>query len=143
MSILSNLKTFLTTNATPAGLASGAPVWTDFLGPNPPQYDIVPLPGSRIVEAYVNGGSLRQFPFAFQSVESAADELERIDNSGFFEALAAWFETTTEAGTLPSLGSGQTATAIEATGWAFLYQQGDSQTGIYQIQCRLEYEQEP
>jgi hypothetical protein len=41
------------------------------------------------------------------------------------------------------MDEGKTATAIEATGWAYLYEQGQSDTGVYQIQCRLTYEQEP
>jgi hypothetical protein len=145
MSVIVALKTYFTTYATPAGLESGAPLWVDFLGPNPTQYAIIPLPGTKIVTWYINGGSVREFPFAFQSMRSTADELERLETSGFYEALSDWFETQTEAGTLPTITGSptRTATAIETLGWAFLYEQGDSSTGIYQVNCKLTYEQAP
>ena len=136
--VIGGLKTYLQTYT---GLKANAPVWVDALGPNPTQYAIIPLPGERILESYIDGSSLREFPFAFQSMESTADELERLETSGFFEALADWFETQTTAGTLPTLKTGKTAISIEALGWAFLYEQGQSDKGIYQIQCKLVYEQ--
>jgi hypothetical protein len=145
MSVLSAIKTYMTANATEAGLASGAPLWTDYLGPNPPEYSINPLPGARVIEWYLDNGSKREFPFAFNAMFSTADEAERIENSGFFEALADWFETQTEADDLPTFSGSptKTALAIEALGWAFLYEEGQSNTGVYQIQCRLVYEQLP
>jgi hypothetical protein len=140
MSVLSAVKTYLKTYT---GLVSGAPVWVDFLGIKPTEYAVVPLAGTKIVETYLDDGSLREFPFAFQSMESTADELERLENSGFYEAFADWLESQTKAGTLPTLGAKQTAEKIEALGWAYLYQQGESDTGIYQIQCKLTYSQAP
>lgn len=138
MSIISALQTYLRTFT---GLETDAPVWVDFLGSNPTEYSVSPLPGARIVETYINGSSLRQYPFAFNSTQSTADDLERLQNTGFFEAFAQWLEDQTEAGTLPTLGAGQTAVEISATGWGYLFQEGDSNTGIYQIQCQLLYSQ--
>jgi len=140
MSIISALKTYIQTYT---GLKDDAPVWVDYIGPNPTEYAIIPLPGSKIIEQYITGGSMREYPFAFQSAEYTADELERLETSGFFEAFADWLESQTTAGVLPTLGAKQTALEIEATSWAYLYEQGNSETGIYQVQCRLIYEQEP
>lgn len=140
MSIISALKTYIQTYA---GLKSGAPVWVDAIGANPTEYAIIPLAGAKIIERYVNGGSMREYPFAFQSAEFTADELERIENSGFFEEFSDWLESQSAAGILPTLGAKQSAWEIEATGWGYLYEQGQSETGIYQVQCRLIYEQEP
>jgi hypothetical protein len=137
MSVLSALRTYLLTYD---GLKPGA-VLVDVLGSRPTEYAIIPSPGARVVEQYINGGSLRVFPFLIQSAESTADELARMENSGFYEDLADWLEEQTEAGNLPTLGAGKTAESIEAVNWAFLYEQGESGTGIYQIQCRLTYEQ--
>lgn len=139
MSIISSLKTYL---AGYNELKDDAPLWVDYLGATPTEYVIVPLAGAEIVEHYINGSSLREFPFAFQSVESTADELERLETLGFYEEFAAWLESQTAASTLPTLASGQVATKIEALGRAYLYQQGESNTGIYQIQCKLTYEQD-
>ena len=139
MSIISSVRTYL---ATYTGLKTGAPLWVDYLGNNPSEYAVIPLAGGKVVETYIDGSSQREFPFAFQSMESTADDLERLENSGFFETFSDWLETQSEAGTLPTLGAGQTAELIEATGWGYLYQQGNSDTGVYQIQCRLEYKQD-
>lgn len=139
MSLIDSVRTYL---ATYSGLATGAPLSVDHLGQSPTEYSIVPLPGSRIVETYLNGATLREYPFAIQSTESTADDPERIDNNEFYEDLAAWLETQTEAGTLPTLDSGKTALTIEALGWGYISEQGDA-TAIYLIQCKLTFEQDP
>jgi hypothetical protein len=140
MSIISSVKTYL---ATYSGLTVGAPLWVDYLGSHPTQYGIVPLAGTKVVESYIDGGGLREFPFAFQSMESTADELERLENNGFYEAFADWLDAQTLAGILPTLAAKKTPEKIEATGWAYLYEQGQSDTGVYQVQCKLTYEQQP
>ena len=139
MSIIAAVQTYIRTYED---LKADAPIWVNYLGNVPTSYSIVPLPTGGVVEAYVSGKSLRQFQFAFQSMESTADDLERLGNSGFFEALSDWFDDQTEAGTLPTLGAGQTPTEVKALGWAFLFEQGDSETGVYMIQCGLDYIQD-
>jgi hypothetical protein len=139
MSILSSVQTYIKTYGS---LASNAPVLIDFLGTDPVGYSIVSLPGSKIVEQYINGDSKREFPFALQVMFSTADDATRLENLGFLEAFADWLESQTLAGTLPtSLGTGRTAEKIEALDQAFLYEQGVSDRGIYSIQCKLTYGQ--
>jgi hypothetical protein len=139
MSILSALKTYL---AAYASLETGAPVWVNHLGPNPTEYSINPMPGNKIVEAYVDGGSAREYPFSFEIAVSTTDDPERVAYNEFGETFAEWLETQTLAGTLPTLAAGKTATAIEATNWGYLSQEGQSSTGIYLIVCKLSYEQQ-
>ncbi len=138
-SIISAVKTYL---AGYSGLAAGAPVWVDALGPGCSEYAIVPLPGQKVVEEYINGSSLREFPFAFQSMESAADDLARLENIGFFESFSDWLESQTAAKILPNLGSGKTAEGIAATGWGYLFELGESGSGRYQVECKLTYLQD-
>jgi hypothetical protein len=140
MSIIGAIQTYLKSYSN---LESGAPVWVDYLGSSPVEYSIQPLPGSIVLESYINGSSLRSYAFAFQSMESTADELERLGTQGFYEEFAEWLEQQTENEDLPILDSGKTALSLEATGWGYLYQQGESATGVYQIQCRITYKQEP
>lgn len=140
MSIISAVQTYLKTYAE---LASGSPLWVNHLNAAPTAYAIVPLPGARKLEEYLDGSSLREFPFAFQFAESTMDEAERLANAEFAEALADWLESQTLAGTLPTLATGKTADTIEAVNWGYLEQQGDSGTGIYLITCRLIYDQVP
>jgi hypothetical protein len=138
VSLISAVKTYLLTYT---GLESGTPMWVNHLNAQPTGYSIVPLPGPTTIEEYISGGSMEAFPFAFQIVESTADDAQRLDNIAFGETFAAWLKSQTKAGTLPTLGTGQTAYSIEATTWGHLFEQGDSETGIYQISCQLLYEQ--
>jgi hypothetical protein len=138
-SIISAIRDYI---ADYAELDSDAPVWVDYIGPKPTEYSVVPLAGSRVVEAYINGSTLREYPFAFRSMESTADDLARLENNGFFEAFADWLDSQTESDAFPTMNTGQTPELIEALGWGYLYEQGESETGIYQIQCRLVYKQD-
>lgn len=141
MTILGAIQTYIKTYGS---LESNAPVLIDFLGVNPTGYSIVSLPGANVVERYLDGGSLREYPFALQAMFSTADDAERLENLGFFEAFADWLESQTAAGVLPtSLGTGRTSEKIEATGQAFLYEQGVSGRGIYSVQAKLTYSQVP
>lgn len=140
MSLISSLKTYI---ATYPGWDDNAALLIDVLGKDPTQYAIVPIPGARIAEEYINGGSKREYPFAIQSMESNSDDSVRQAINEFYENLADWFDSQTLAGVLPSLGSGKSATEIEALGWGFLSEFGESGSGIYQIQAKLTYEQAP
>jgi hypothetical protein len=138
-SILEGVRAFVAT------YTGNDPLNVDYLGTAIPGYSIVSLPGGGWIEGgrYLNGGGMKEFLFAVQSKQSTADELERMDNNGFFEAFSDWLDTQTEAGTLPELPSGKTAEVIETVGAGFLYEHGVSDTGTYQVTCRLEYEVEP
>jgi len=139
MSIIADIKTYI---ATYPGLQEDAGLFVEVLGSIPTQYALGPLPGPKIIEEYLNGASLRQYPFALQSTESTADDPARIANNEFYETFADWLESQTEAGVLPSLDTGKTAETIEALGQPILFQLGESGTGVYQLQCRLTYHQE-
>jgi hypothetical protein len=138
MSIIESLKTYF---AQYDGLEDGSPLYVDFLGETPVSYSIVPLAGTKVLQEYIDGSKLCAYPFAFQSVESTADELARIASFVSYETLSDWFDTQTDAEDLPDLGTGKTAESIEALNWAYLFQQGSSDTGVYQIQAVLRYKQ--
>jgi len=138
MSVLSAIQVYIKTYSK---LKKNAPVWVNYLGETPVEYSIVPLVGARIVETYLNDHTSREFPFAFQSMECTVDQLGRAATQEFYESFAEWLRTQNEADILPEMDPGQTPFKIEALGNGFLFTQGDSQTGVYQIQCRLEYDQ--
>lgn len=140
MTIIAALRAYL---ATCPALETGALLLVDHVGSTPFQYAIIPAPGTRIVSSFIDGGSIREFPFVFQTSTSTADDLERIENAGFNETFADWLEAQTEAENLPDLGSKKQAMSVEATSWGYLFEQGDSETGIYQIVCKLTYKQQP
>lgn len=140
MTIVSALRDYIMAYA---GLAANAPVWVNYLGPAPTEYAIVPLAGGKILDRYLNGGSVREFPFALQSTESIADNQTRLATDEFYEAFSDWLEQQTEVDILPDLGAGKTALSLEAVNWGILFEQGESGTGIYQLTCLLTYEQAP
>jgi hypothetical protein len=140
MSLIESVKAYI---AQYAELDPGAPLWVDYIGSEPTSYTIIPLPGTKIVQSYINGGSMREFPFSFRSMELTADEAERLDNIGFFEAFAEWLEAQSEGGVLPTLEAGKTPLEIEAVSWAYIKETSESDTATYNIQCKLTYEQAP
>lgn len=138
MSIISALRTYIKSYSE---LANDAPVWIDYLGPRPVEYSIDPLEGDKILVTYINGDSMRSYPFAFRSMQSTISQLEKLETHGFYEEFADWLEEQTYSGVLPVLGTGKVAESLEAVGWSYLFREGESNTGIYQIQCRMIYEQ--
>jgi len=137
--IINALKTYIKTYS---GIGASGVVMVDFLSGVPDEFAISPQPSNKIVEQYIDGRSVRQFSFAFQMMASTADEAKRLTNNGFYEGISDWFESQTIAGTLPTLNSNQHPTLIEALSQPALFQQGESNTGIYSMQCRLEYDQD-
>lgn len=137
--ILEAVKTYIKTYT---GIGSDGVLLADYLSGEVGEFAISPQPGAKIVESYIEGGSVRQFTFALQMMAMTADEATRLVNEGFFEGVADWFESQTIAGTLPTLNNNQHPTLIEATSQPFLYQQGESEVAIYQMTCRLQYDQD-
>jgi len=136
MSILLAVKEFVETYS---GLKDGAPITSDHAGDTPTWYSLLPVPSDPVIHTYISGREKRQFTFAFQTTEYTADELERLENNAFFEGLSDWFKSQSEIGNLPTLDTGLTPDFIEALTWGYLFEEGQSQTGRYQIQCRLVY----
>lgn len=138
MSILSSVKTYLQSYID--SVDANKPLWVNFLKEEPVSYSIVPLGTQKKVTQYIHGRNkgTRQFVFAFQSNRFTADEAERIGNIELFETLSEWMDDQTEADNLPTI-TGKNVLSIEAIQDAYLFEQGESSTGIYQIQCMLEY----
>ena len=122
-----------------SGLESKAPIWVDFLGPRASEYSIVPLGGDKILERYLDGGSQREYGFALQGMKATGDNLTRLETLGFFEAFGDWLDTQTLARAFPVLDAKKDVLRIEATGWGYLMEQDESETGIYQVNCKLTY----
>ena len=139
MSLIAATKDYLLTYD---GLDEDAAFLVDVLGKEPTQYSLVPLPGESVLATYIDGKTQRQFTFALQSTEYTADNPHRIANYAFYEAFADWIETQNNAENFPDLDAGKTPESIEILGQPILLEFGESGTGIYQIQCRLVYEQD-
>lgn len=138
MSLISAIRTFILTYAE---LDADAPVWVDYLGAVPVEYSIVPLPGTRTLEIYLDNSKRCAKPFAFKVTDYTADDARRLANEEFAEEFAEWLDEQTISGVLPALDSGKVAERIEATSWGYIEQQGASETAVYLITCQLIYDQ--
>lgn len=104
-------------------------------------YSINPLPCDPIVKKYVDGGTVKQFQFAFTSKESYdSDARTCIENSGFYQKFEEWMEENDRRGKLPKIGSGKVPIGISVMQKGYLYDV-DTDLGQYEIQCKLEYEE--
>lgn len=139
MSLVASVRTWLLTYD---GLEEQAALLVDKLGKEPTQYALVPLPGAAVLETYLDDSTRRQFPFALQSMEFVANDEKRVATYEFYEGFAAWVESQNAAGTFPTLDDGKTPESVEILGQPILFEFGESGTGIYQIQCRVIYEQD-
>lgn len=116
----------------------------DYLGNEPIEYTIDPVPTTKRISTNIDGSSERQQLFNFASREYYSREVaQNIANSKFYEDFSEWLDEQSEKDILPNLGNGKTATRIEAVTSGYLY---STTTGLnnakYNIQCRLVYDQE-
>ena len=115
-------------------------VSVDYLGLEM-SYSINPLPCDPVVKRYVDGGAVKQFQFAFTSKESYdSDARTCIENSGFYQRFEEWMEEKDRRGEYPDLGRSKTPTEISIMQKGYLYDV-DTDLGQYEIQCKLEYEE--
>lgn len=100
-------------------------------------YSIDPLPCDPIIKKYVDGGSQRQYQFAFTSKEEYDEDARvNIENSGFCEEFEDWLDKQ-----LPVLPEGKIPVKFETLNKGYLYDI-DGNKAKYRIECRLIYEQE-
>jgi hypothetical protein len=72
---------------------------------------------------------------------ATVEDADRLQANGFYENFADWLRDQSEAGTLPSLPTGNTALWIEALSNGFLLEASEVlTTAVYSINCRLVYE---
>lgn len=113
----------------------------DYLGTGM-EYSIDPLPCDPIIQRYTDGGSKKQFQFAFTSREEYDQDARiNIENSGFYQSFEEWLETQDMVGVLPALGENKIPIKVETLNSGYLYDV-DEEKARYRIECRLIYRQE-
>ncbi len=76
----------------------------DFLGEEPTEFSIVPVPVDPIVETYINGISYRQYQFQLLSCqEYGSDVMTNLSNSSFYGELYEKIEKLNKERTLPNI----------------------------------------
>ncbi|MEG2575886.1 MAG: hypothetical protein RSA41_07620 [Christensenella sp.] len=93
----------------------------DFLPEKGREYSIDTIPAEDVLKRYVSGSEQCQYVFVIRTVTDYGQEiLQNLDNSGFFENLAAWLRKQNKQRKLPMLPTGNTAEKIEAQSTAYL-----------------------
>lgn len=115
----------------------------DYLGIEPVKYTIETVPTEPIFKRYVDGSTIRQYPFVFASRESfGADVWGNIDTSDFYEKLATWVENQSNLGNLPQFEDDfRESLSLEVTSSGYVFQE-DTDNARYQIQLKLMYYQD-
>ncbi|WMI81944.1 hypothetical protein [Anaerotignum sp. MB30-C6] len=113
----------------------------DYLGGNPTEYTVDTIPADNIIKQYVDGSSVRQFVFAFGSVELYGSDVDNnLANSTFYEDFAAWMDEKSRNRELPNIGADKSAIEIKAQGAGYVVENTEN-AARYQVQCRLIYTQ--
>lgn len=122
-------------------LVNGERVNVDYIGQEM-SYSIDTLPCSPIIQTYTDGGTKRQFQFAFMSNEEYDEDARvNIENSGFYEAFEEWLDTQSMLGKLPDMTEKKYPIRFETLNRAYLYDIEENKAR-YRVECRLIYEQE-
>ncbi|NFN94929.1 chloramphenicol resistance protein [Clostridium botulinum] len=111
----------------------------NYLASEADTYSIEEVPCEPILKKYLDDSSLRQYLFVFTSREPySSNEVQNIENSGFYEKFADWIEIQNEKEVFPTLGENMECTEIKviSSGYAFAVSENTAQ---YQIQLRLKY----
>lgn len=115
----------------------------DYLGIEPVEYTIETVPTEPILKKYVDGSTIRQYPFVFASRESfGADVWGNIDTADFYEKLSNWVETQSNLRNLPNFDEEyRYSISLEVTSSGYVFQE-DTDNARYQIQLVLKYYQD-
>ena len=110
----------------------------DSLSKEPINYSIDTMPADPIVHQYVDGSSVNQHVFTFNSKEVFGNNTDNLENIGFYERLTDWIEEQNKMGNYPKLDGNKIPIKIEASTGGYLFD-AETNTATYQIQLRLLY----
>ena len=111
----------------------------DFLGEEPTEFAIVPIPINPVLERHVDGSSLRQYQFQLISCNYyGADVMQNMANSSFYEELYDLIEKNNDSGILPNIDGVE---SIECLNNGAILDAGTN-TAKYSIQIKVTYEKE-
>lgn len=111
----------------------------DALGNEPVEYAIETGLTSPVLRTYVDGSSVRQYQFNFNSRESySMDRILAIQNESFYEEFCNWVEEQNKSGNLPEMPEGCEAQAIDVLAPGFMMD-ATMENAHYQVQLQLRY----
>ncbi len=109
------------------------------LGSEPVEYALESAITSPVIQTYVDGSSIRQYQFNFNSREVySMDRIMAVQNESFYEDLCNWVEEQSAAGDLPDMPQGCEAQALTVLAPGFMLD-ATMENAYYQVQLVLKY----
>ena len=111
----------------------------DALGSEPVEYALESAITSPVLHTYIDGSSIRQYQFNFNSREAySMDRIMAIQNESFYEDFCNWVEEQSIYGNLPEMPKGCEAQALNVIAPGFMLD-ATMENAFYQIQLQLIY----
>lgn len=111
----------------------------DALGSEPVEYALETGLTSPVLRRYVDGSSIRQYQFNFNSRDAySMDRILAIQNESFYEDVCNWVEEQSARGNLPEMPEGCEAQALVVLAPGFMLD-ATMNNAFYQIQLQLQY----
>lgn len=109
------------------------------LGSDPVEYALESAITSPVLRKYIDGSSIRQYQFNFNSREAySMDRIMAIQNESFYEDLCNWVEEQSVSGNLPEMPKGCEAQALTVLAPGFMLD-ASMENAFYQVQLQLKY----
>ena len=111
----------------------------DALGSEPIEYALESAVTSPVLRTYVDGSSIRQYQFNFNSREAySMDRILAIQNESFYEDFCNWVEEQSLLENLPEMPQGCEAQALTVLAPGFMLD-ATMENAFYQVQLQLQY----
>lgn len=109
------------------------------LGTEPVEYALETAITSPVIQTYVDGSSIRQYQFNFNSREAySMDRIMAIQNESFYEDFCGWVEEQSLIGNLPEMPQGCEAQELIVLAPGYMLD-ATMENAFYQVQLQLQY----
>lgn len=111
----------------------------DALGSEPVEYALETGLTSPVLQTFIDGSSIRQYQFNFNSREAySMDRILAVQNESFYEDFCDWIEEQSAAGKLPEMPRGCEAQALTVLAPGYMLD-ASMENAFYQVQLQLQY----
>ncbi len=111
----------------------------DALGNDPVGYSLTTEVTSPVIQTYIDGSTVRQYRFNFNSREAySMDRILAIQNESFYEDFCNWVEEQNMSGNLAEMPEGCEAQALTVLTPGYMLD-ASMENAFYQVQLQLQY----